>query len=68
MHCTPSEPGNRARAGGVRSAEALRVCVGKMCLPLICPRSLKQSRKDDLTAVELGWDTSVPKLLLRYTV
>lgn len=40
---------------------------GKMCLLLICLYSLKQSRKDDLTTVELSWDASVPKLLLQYT-
>lgn len=28
----------------------------------------EQSRKDDLPAVELGWDTRVPKLLLQYTM
>lgn len=28
----------------------------------------EQSGKDDLLAVEVGWDTRVPKSLLQYTV
>lgn len=59
----PCEPCRRCQV-----CRSSRGAWGKMSLPLICLRSLKQSRKDDLTAVELGWDTGVPKVLLWCTV
>lgn len=54
---------DQGTAGDVSSAEALGGA-GKMCLPVISLCALKQSSKDEVTTVELGWDTGVPKLLL----
>lgn len=58
---------NTELGGDVRSAETLgcrRKDVSSINLSVLS----EQSRKDDLPAVELGWDTHVPKLLLQYTM